>query len=319
MYRAEKLNFLKSLTQSFDYHADRIANARAKSLRCGTKLQNGRYQIVEPAGFGGFGKTYKAIDYTCPMAGVEYKYVAIKEFFVRNIQKRDMDTQEVVTPYQYTVEVELARRKFLQEAEKISNFADNPHIVNVHESFDENGTCYYVMDYIEGLSLEDYVKSAESGRLSEEEACRIVRETGCALKAMHSMKMNHLDVKPLNIMVDVTGKSVLIDFGTAHLFREGKDGNSTLLAIASDGYSPLETKRIEGFSPATDVYSLGATLYYMLTGLDIPPADALADGSEELERLPHLSDKMWEVIIRALNPDPKKRPQSIDELLSFIG
>lgn len=318
LYKAEKLQFVKSLTQAYGYNADKIANSKAVSLPCGIKLFQGKYQIVGSLGSGGFGKTYKAYEYVLDNRKRKMREVAIKEFFVKDIQKREKETLDVLTPYQYVEEVEKSRAKFIKEAKKIMNFS-HPHIIKVYDTFDEYGTCYYVMQYIDGLSLDRYVESTDDGCLSEKESLIIIQEIGSALKRMHEENMNHLDVKPSNIMISVSGKSTLIDFGTAHLFHEDKNHNSSMITVVSNGYSPIELRTLNAFSPATDIYSLGATLYFMVTGKDVPSSELLALGKMSLDRPIGISDKVWFAIQQAMQPKWEARPQSISEFLSLLG
>jgi serine/threonine protein kinase len=229
------------------------------------------------------------------------------------IQKRDAETLKVVTPLEKLDEVSSSRKKFMVEAEKIKQFSDHPHIVDVYDVFDENETCYYTMEYIEGGSLMDYVEQTETCTLQEEEALKIIREVASALSAMHSHRMNHLDVKPENILMSEEGKAVLIDFGAAHKFSND-DEASSLLAITSGGFSPLEIGKIKDFSPSTDIYSLGATLYWLLTGYG-PPREGLSERDEKPECI---SDKVWKVLSLSLQTFREDRPQSIEEFLALL-
>lgn len=125
------------------------------------------------------------------------------------------------------------------EANRIKEFTDSPHIVNVYDAFDEHKTCYYVMEYIEGCTLEEYVERTESCTLDEKESLKIISQIASALDIMHQNHMNHLDVKPSNIMIDEDNdnRAVLIDFGTAHLFHEDEKSETSLLLVRSNGYT----------------------------------------------------------------------------------
>ena len=314
LYHEEKLKYLKSINQSYGYDVDAIATNKATNLPEGTLLYNGKYKVLKSLRSGGFGKTYKAIGYFQIGGKTIKSEVAIKEFFMSSIQKRDVETLKVVTPLEKLDEVSSSRKKFMVEAEKIKQYSDHPHIVDVYDVFDENETCYYTMEYIEGGSLMDYVEQTETFTLQEEEALKIIREVASALSAMHRHRMNHLDVKPENILMSEEGKAVLIDFGAAHKFSID-DEASSILAITSGGFSPLEIGKINDFSPATDIYSLGATLYWLLTGEE-PPREGLSERDEKPECI---SDKVWKVLSLSLQTFRENRPQSIEEFLALLN
>ena len=200
-------------------------------LRVGTILQNGKYTIVKSLGQGSFGITYlaKAKFTTQGNLGkmdVEAK-VAIKEFFMSEVNSRRDDGRSVdgsfgsvFTNY---------RMKFRKEAENLSKLS-HPNIVKVFDIFNENNTTYYVMEFLEGTNLDDYIK--QNGFLSEGEAISIIREIGGALAYMHSQQMLHLDIKPKNIMRKSDCKDYLIDFGLSKQFTEdGEPESSTSIGL----------------------------------------------------------------------------------------
>ena len=314
LYRAEKLEYIKELNKSLGYDMERMsANKGRAPLPNGTMLLNGKYRIEFPIGNGGFGKTYKATEFVKVQGRIRKFEIAIKEFFINSYQKRTAGTLMVETPCEKIVEIGKAQKKFMNEVNKIKQFSEHPHIVNVYDVFDENGTCYYTMEYVDGGSLLDYVEKTETCSLQEEEALKIIREVASALSEMHKHRMNHLDVKPENILMSEEGKAVLIDFGAAHKFSND-DEASSLLAITSGGFSPLEIGKINDFSPATDIYSLGATLYWVLTG-EQPPREGLSERDEKPECI---SDKVWKVLCVALRTYREERPQSIEEFLALL-
>ena len=314
LYNEEKLKYLKSINQSYGYNIDEVVANKATNLPEGTLLYGGKYKILKSLPSGGFGKTYKAMGYFNVGGKTIKSEVAVKEFFMSKIQKRDAETLKVITPLEKLEEVSSSRKKFMVEAEKIRQFSGHSHIVDVYDVFDENETCYYTMGYIEGGSLMDCLEQTESRSLPEEEALKIIREVASALSELHKHRMNHLDVKPDNILMSEEDGAVLIDFGAAHIFSENDNEVSSLLAITSGGFSPPEIGKIKEFSPATDIYSLGATLYCILTG-DFLPCEGLSLEEVQPE---YVSDKTWKALCASLQIDREKRPQSIEDFLAML-
>ena len=227
-------------------------------LKQGTLLQGGRYRIERVLGQGGFGITYLA-----EQTGLDRK-VAIKEFFFRDYCDRNADTSHVTVGTQANKEV-VGRflKKFIKEAQTISRL-HHPNIIQIHDVFEENDTAYYVMEYIEGESLGDIVK--RRGPLSESEAIGYIRCVGDALDYIHRQNVNHLDVKPGNIMLrSIDRQILLIDFGVAKQYDDQtKEGTTTTPVGISHGYSPAEQYKkngVQSFSPQSDIYALAATLY----------------------------------------------------------
>ena len=237
-----------------------------QSLPIGTTLQSGRYVIEGVLGNGGFGITYLASQ---PMLD---RKVAIKEFFYGAFCNRQTDNNTVSVVSKGGAETVMKfRTKFLKEASTLANLK-HPNIVEVHDVFEENGTAYYVMEHIDGPTLSTYVK--EHGRIDEERAVGYMRKIASALDYIHQQHINHLDVKPGNIMLrESDGEVILIDFGMAkHYDVRTGDGTTTTPIGISAGYAPMEQYRLGGvasFTPVSDIYSVGATLYKLLTGKDL--------------------------------------------------
>ena len=271
-------------------------------------LQGEKYRIIRVLGQGGFGITYLAEQSMLKMR------VAIKEFFIRDLCARD-DSSTVYTVTQSDM-VGRYRQKFIKEAQIIAHLK-HPGIVNVSDIFEENGTVYYVMEYIEGESLAEKVK--RNGPLSEQTALRYIFKVAEALDYLHNSRVNHLDIKPANIMVrDANDDPVIIDFGVSKQYDEQKDQTTTTPPGVSTGYSPLEQYMSGGvstFSPQADIYSLGATLYKLLTGTTPPNASEIL--SKGFPHLPtSISADIREAIEKAMQPKPSDRPQSTSE---FVG
>ena len=279
-----------------------------------TLLQGGKYKIVRHISSGGFGNTYEGVHTMMDTR------VAIKEFFPKMFCNRDENTSHITVATQSNKElVDKLRKKFIEEAKAIFKM-NHPNIVKVHDIFEENGTAYYVMDYIDGKSLGDIVK--QRGPLPEAEAVGYIRQVADALKYVHSLNRLHLDIKPGNVMVDATGHAMLIDFGASkHYDMESGENTSTLMGVNTKGYAPVEqsTQSFTKFSPATDIYALGATLYKLLTGKTPPDANLLMAKEETLAPLPScISKSTHNAVLKAMTLIRADRPQTIDVFLGLL-
>lgn len=283
------------------------------NLRQGTLLQGGKYRIERFIKSGGFGCTYEAVHLALG------KRVAIKEFFMNAYCNRDNDTGYVsVGTHSKKEAVDKQKRKFAEEARTLARM-HHPGIVNVSDIFEENGTAYYVMDYIDGGSLGDLLNC--EGALSEQRALGYIRQAAEALRYVHGNNRLHLDLKPSNMMLDDRGEVILIDFGVSKRFDIVK-GHSMTPVGRSEGYAPGEQYADIGsdaFSPATDIYSLGATLYKLLTGVTPPSATLLASGGDNLDPLPDsISEATRKAIAEAMRDKKAERPQSVDAFLALL-
>ena len=289
-------------------------------LKQGTLLQGGKYKIEATLGQGTFGITYLGTARFTIHGGLGamevVTKVAIKEFFMREMNVRDRDgktvegsSSSVFTNY---------RHRFRREAENLAKL-DHPNIIRVYDVFDENGTTYYSMEYVEGLTLDAYIQQHHP--LPEADAVAILGRVCSALSFMHGQRMLHLDLKPKNIMYSTKGEVFLIDFGLSKQFgANGEPESSTTIGAGTPGYAPIEqVKQIkDGTFPATlDIYALGATIYKTLTGQRPPEAtDILNDGFPDgpLVQL-HRSPSLIKVIARCMSPMRKDRYQTVADLL----
>ena len=230
-------------------------------------LQDGNYRILKVLGQGGFGITYLAIQVRLD------RKVAIKEFFMKDFCERNETTRQVTLGTAGSREtVNSCRKKFLKEAKHIAKL-DHPNIIRIIDVFDENSTSYYVMEYIEGGSLSN--KLGTTG-LSMSDATRYILQVAEALKYIHKQNIAHLDIKPSNIMLNGNDEIVLIDFGVSKQYDFSTGGQTSVSPVGcSSGYAPLEQydpNGVKDFSPQTDIYSLGATYFKLLTGITPPNA-----------------------------------------------
>lgn len=291
-------------------------------LKPESTLREGRYKIEKILGNGGFGITYLALQnvtITGEIGTIQTTIrVAIKEFFMKDLCNRDSQTSHVSVPSVGSRElVERFKQKFIKEAQNIARL-NHDHIIKVLDVFEENGTAYYVMEHIEGGSLSEHID--QCGALAPAEALHYINQIADALKYIHSKKVNHLDVKPSNILLKEGAVSVLIDFGLAKQYdNSGEQTSSTPVGI-SKGYAPMEQYKAGGvssFAPSTDIYSLGATLYKLVTGKTPPEAYDLFDSG--LPELPEeLSVDVKLAITLSMRPSRNSRPQTIDDFLTIL-
>lgn len=245
-------------------------------LQPNTTLQGGKYRIDRLLGQRGFGITYLAIQVS------SNRQVAIKELFIgvsgQSINDR-RGNQVVVANSANQQSFNQQKAKFKKEALRLANL-NHPNLVKVHEFFEENGTDYYVMDYIEGESLR--TKLNREGVLSENLVLKFLQQLLPALETAHKQSIWHLDIKPENIMVDRYGHAYLIDFGASKHVEPNSTLTTSLALAYTPGYCPPELldlsnetpeyylQAIKDIGPWSDIHALGATIYNLLTD-SIPP------------------------------------------------
>lgn len=283
-------------------------------LKQDTLLQGGKYRIEKVLGQGGFGITYLATQ------DLLDRKVAIKEFFFKEYCEREGNTNTITLGTQsIKATVERFLKKFIKEAKTISSL-HHPNIIQIHDIFRENNTAYYVMEFIDGVSLGEMVKT--KGALPESVAVEYIKKTADALSYIHERNINHLDVKPNNIMLrNSDGEIVLVDFGVAKQYDETtKEGTTTTPVGISHGYSPSEQYKRNGvssFSPESDIYSLGATLYKLVTGITPPEAIEVAqDGLPIMQS--SISDACQAVIKKSMMLNKTDRPRNIAEFVEIL-
>lgn len=296
-----------------------------QTLPSGTLLQgNGRlYTIDRVLGHGGYGITYLGntlVKITGDLGEIETNVqVTIKEFFMDEFMTRSGN--DVVRTVQ-DPSIDLHARQFFLEAAKMAQLS-HPNIAKVLEVFIANDTCYYVMEYMPGGSLDDFIRQREG--VPETEAIRCIRQIGSALSHMHEHKMLHLDVKPANVMRSPHGTRLkLIDFGFSKQYKA--DGEAELdekLGCGTQGYASLEQaegKVARHFTPMLDVYGLGATYYKLLTGQT--PDSAIDIINHGINPIPLVSKKVSQqsidAIKAAMHPDPNLRLQSVEAFLEML-
>ena len=279
------------------------------NLTAGTVLDD-RYVIGRVIGSGGWGVTYLAYDTE------QEKSVAIKEYYPKNVAVRGADnvTLEPLTSMQ-AAEFRLGAEKLEQEAEILSGLGDEVDVIKVFNTFRQNGTIYYVMEYIHGVTLQEYTD--KHGRISEGQAVCTAMHIANAFRHIHSRNIIHRDLSPGNVMISIDGRVRLVDFGNARPFSEGE--NSMTVAV-KHGFAPLEQYQHHGnHGPWTDIYSLGMVLYYALT-LKRPedPMSRLDDDREFRSGLAELGCGLGAVIDKMSSVRISQRYQSSEELLEAL-
>jgi len=280
----------------------------------GTALMNGQYLVGRLLGKpGGFGITYLGWDSQLAT------FVAVKEYLPRDVAGRHFDrltvsahTIDDAEHFRYGLE------QFLHEARTLAQF-DHPNVVRVRSFFQENGTAYLVMDYLQGYSLHDYLLSL-GGRMSEKAALDIIFPILDGLREVHAKGFLHRDIKPQNIYITNTGRSILLDFGTAR--QSMGERNRGMTTIITPGYAPWEQYHRHGKQGAwTDIYACAATLYHLVTGI-VPPeaAERVAQDTllSPLQLTPELSSQFSGALMQALSIDPANRPQNVSDFYAAL-
>ena len=286
------------------------------TLSHGTKLQGGAFVVGRVAGQGGFGITYNGADTRL------HRHVAIKEFFPVGCG-RDGNTVRLSNGISQQ-EYERSKANFLSEARALARF-QHRNIVQVLTVFEENETAYLIMEFLKGRTLQQIID--KNGVMSEVEAIAHIEQVGRALESVHEAGLIHRDIKPENVIVCDDGRVVLIDFGLNKQIEQftvhGTRQLSNTAAFGTSGYAPPEqySKRTP-VGTYTDIYALGATLYYLVTG-EVPP--------EALDRLqgaslapphslnPYISRNVSESILWSMEIKGEQRPQQVSLLLEQLA
>lgn len=303
-----------------------MTNNTTTSLAIGTILHGEAYdyKIMDVLGQGTFGITYKAkVEMKGALGRLDSNmYVAVKEFFMKEVNGRENSsvtsgsTSNGGLFYYY-------RDKFEREARNLSTLS-HPNIVKVLEAFHANGTTYYSMEYIDGISLDKKIAQSPQGRMPLTEAIETLKQIGAAIAFMHSRNMLHLDVKPGNVMMRKDGTAVLIDFGLSKQYTSnGEPESSTKVGAGTPGYAPIEQASYhegKGFPTMMDVYALGGTLFKMLTGQRPPEASEILNEGFPTDSLRQLfiPDNIVNSISKAMAPLKKDRWQTVDEFVKHL-
>lgn len=286
-------------------------------LEVGTLLRK-IYRIDAHLGSGGFGKTYLATN-------VEFdEQVAIKEFFMKDICYRKKDHVTVaVNSSSNQGQFEKQLDVFKREARRVRRM-NNAHIVQVHDLFEENGTAYFVMDYINGKSLGDQLEEFQQPFDSTWLMQSILPQMLDALEIVHHQQIWHLDIKPDNIMLDANGNATLIDFGASKQIDTNSSDPATVASVMllTLPYAPSELRDgdYSRIGPWTDIYSLGATLYKLATNQKPPQPTAIdVEGPSAFKFLPGTNEAFQRLVQWMMRTRTDRRPQDVNEVKNALS
>lgn len=285
-----------------------------RSLRPFTRL-NGKYLVGKVIGEGGFGITYIGFNMETDLP------VAIKEYFPAELATRDTTQGNTITIFSGEARdlYKEGLEKYLREARNLSMFSDLPGIVTVKDFFYENETAYIIMEFINGVSLKDYLTKV-GGRMRHNEVTKLMKPVLESMNKIHEVGIIHRDISPDNIMITKNKQVKLTDFGAARVFDT--EDNKSITVVLKRGYAPEEQYRAKGNQgPWTDVYALCATMYRMITG--VTPQEALERIIEDnVEPLSKYDSSIWPetefAIMKGLALRAQDRYQTVEELIDAL-
>lgn len=311
------LKFCAAFLVMSDLSPPFISQTDPDALAPGTALHGGALKIARVLAHSNFAITYAARDEHLR------REVAVKEFFPFGC-RRDGASLGVLAPAIAPAEdFTAARAQFLEEARMLAQLR-HPGVVAVHAFFEANNTVYMVMELLAGSTLREQLE--RRGRFSQSEVLGLAQKIGATLEAVHDAHLLHRDLKPDNVFACDDGRLVLLDFGLSTRLEADAYGTrrlDSLTRFGTPGYAPPEQyTQGSAQNAAADVYSLGATLYHLLTGNAPPPAPDRAFG-EVLEApsriVAGVSTPVSHAIMRALRLRPQQRPQSVRAFLSLLN
>lgn len=281
------------------------------------------YTILKVLGQGGFGITYLVSGKVRVGNIVVDVRFAMKEHFISSLCSRDGATKSVQFSAPVADQVGRSMKAFIKESRRLQSLGiEHPNVVRINEVFEANNTAYYVMEYIEGSSLQDYVR--KHGPMSADAAKALLQPLIEAVATLHRNSIAHYDIKPANIMLseeaDGSLRPVLIDFGLAKHYDDAGHATSSIAAAGfSPGYAPLEQYAgISSFSPRCDVYALAATLYFCVTGHAPKAAQQLRSDEVRRDLESILTPQDTDLMVRSLSIIAENRPADAGELAAAL-
>lgn len=280
-------------------------------------ILNERYIIGRVINNGGFGVVYKAYDMKLE------NIVAIKELLPtqNSMVNRVPNTTDVIpVNEQRAQQFELFKQKFLQEARTMAQFSQCESIVRIYDYFAANNTAYLVMEFLDGVTLREYLDSNQNKQIDFERAMSIILPVMEALKFVHKANVIHRDVSPDNIFLCNDGRVKLIDFGAAKFSETEIENNNSV--VMKPGYTPPEQYRTKGkIGPYSDIYSVGAVLYTILSG-SIPEESIDRVEKDHLEKLSKLGVSIpiyaEKSIMKAMALREQARFKSMDDFIKAV-
>ena len=289
-----------------------ISSENDQALPLATRL--GDYRLDAIIGHGGFGITYRAFDTQLA------KFVAIKEYFPVEFAARRPDGHVAPRGARVADDFAWGRERFLDEARALARFR-HPHIVPVLRYFEANDTAYTVMEFEDGRSVAQLLRTPNH-RLQPDEVRRLAEGLLSGLRAVHAQGFLHRDIKPSNIIVRHDGVPVLIDFGAARQAMGGR--TRTLTSILTPQYAPIEQYALDGKQgPWSDIYSTAAVLHHTIAGF--PPPDAASRVGNDpyrplsVTQADRFDSALLAAVDRGLAFTPEQRPQTIEAWRPMFG
>lgn len=281
-----------------------------KELIPGTTLLDGKYIIERKIGEGGFGITYKALQ-----SGLN-RTVCIKEYFPSGKCSRITHAKTIYVNASSENIFAKYRQAFVKEAKMLATL-HHPNIVEVMDVFDENNTSYMVMNFVDGKTLQEIVE--KNGPMPYPDAINYIAQITNAIAYIHERHILHRDIKPDNIMITADNKAILIDFGSAREFEQDKTQIHT--SILTHGYAPTEQYTSNSRKGSyTDIYAIGATLYFTLTAT--VPIEAAARITIKLpspkDLVPSIPDEANRTILKAMQLKAENRHQTVKEFMDDL-
>lgn len=299
--------------QRCGYQMSSDSHRNDRILQAGTLLRH-RYCVGKVLGEGGFGITYKAYDTK------RNRICAVKEYAPNGQCRRAADKRSLeIASSNFNKPYAAGLKRFMEESQILMKLDNIPSVVNILESFQENATAYFVMEYLDGADLGQIVRTAEN-RLPVGEVTNIILQVALSMDVIHTKtKIIHRDISPDNIYITKDKKVKLIDFGSAKVVTGDQEGFSVLVRLRLSPPEQYASNMAQG--SYTDVYSLAATYYYALTKTNLPPAPDRLNGQNyvPLKQLGlGIADRVSDAVDRALCLDVRMRTQTMQAFIQGI-